>query len=184
LVVVRISRPNNRGTSPEKKTLNANPAAVVEQNSGAHRSSDFKNSLDAKSKPTLPDERSGAERGKSTAIAPGNNPAGDASTAGPTFLNSNSGHLKGVRAPAIAPGNGAPNWNLPAATNAPATIEAQVPPANPNDFSSVTTDVSPLFYSARRDVPPLPAAGNRGFESTRGAAFEGGIERLPMQVSR
>jgi hypothetical protein len=182
LLIFRVTRPDQRGPSSENKPFDGNPTAIVDQNKNLDRGAEAKSLFDTKRGPRLPAERSASDRGKSSAKASGDNPTADVSTTGPPLLN--PGHLKGVHAPeannpAIVP----PGWNAPAAANAPAAIEAQLPPNNRNRFTAAPSDVSPPFNLARRDVPaPLGSFDDRRPASAGGAVFEGGIERLPIQA--
>ncbi len=189
LVIFRATRQDHRGPSSENKPLNDNSTAIVDQNKTPDRSADVKNLFDPKANSRLPAEHSASDRGdsdhsKSSAKSTGGNSTADVSTTGPPLLN--PGHLKGVHAPeannpAIVP----PGWNAPAAANAPAAIEAQLPPDNRNRFTNVPADVSPQLNIARRDVPaPVGTFGDRSPASAGGAVFEGGIERLPIQAPR
>jgi hypothetical protein len=184
LAIFRATRPGHRAALPENKATSGNSASIVGQNKGADRAADAKGLFDTKSGPRLPPERSASDRGKASAKPTNASPAADVSATGPPLLN--PGHLKGVHAPeannpAVAP----PGWNAPAAANAPAAIEAQLPPDNRNRFTNAPADVSPQLNIARRDVPaPVGNFGDRRPASAGGAVFEGGIERLPIQAPR
>jgi hypothetical protein len=183
LVVVRLNHHNAPSAHIEKKSTPIGTTSIVDQKGEPTHQSAARSPLDGNANSRSSAERSASEHGRSTPKLPAGNPTASESTA--PLLN--SGHLKGVRTPnESGTPQGPAGWNLPAATNAPAAIEARAPWSSASQFNSAPSEPAASFNLARREVvpPPVNTIVPRQPVFTNGAAFQGGIEKVPFEVPR
>jgi len=180
LVVVRLNHRISRSDPAIKQNTPNSAPSIVDQKSDSARAPTMKSPTDGSANSHAPAERSASERSRNASKLP----AGNATAGGsPTLVN--PGRLKGVRAAGEneSPAGSAP-WNLPAATNTPAAIDARATQSGVSLFNPAPADGA-SFYSARREAPlPANTIMPRLPMVTNGAAFENRIEKAPFEVPR
>jgi hypothetical protein len=180
LVVVRLNHRNSRSDPTSKQNTSNSSPSVVDQKSDSARTSTMKSPSNGSANSRSPAERSASERSHITPKLQAENPTAGGS---PTLVN--PGRLKGVRAAGENESPPGPaSWNLPAATNTPAAIEARALQSSASLFNPPPADGA-SFYSARREAPlPTNTIMPRQPMVTGGAAFENRIEKAPFEVPR
>ncbi len=180
LVVVRLNhRSSQSDPASKQKTTNSGPS-IVDQKSDSARASTMKSPSGGSANSRRTRRTISIRAQLCCPEIPAGNPTAGSS---PTLVN--PGRLKGVRAAGEneSPPGSAP-WNLPAATNTPAAIDARAPQSGVSLFNPPPADGA-SFYSAHREAPlPANTFMPRQPMVPNGAAFENRIEKAPFEVPR